>query len=152
MNLFKKHLPLTNDEMATIASAIAVAEKTTSGEIRVSIRHRRTWSERRFSLHEMALREFFRLGMDKTKEKTGVLLYFLTTERAFHIIADEGIHTKVADGYWDTLASTLSGHFKNQKFSQGICDAVQEIGQTLTREFPVSPDDTNELSNDIVLT
>jgi len=151
MSLFRRHLPLTSKDMGTIAAAIGEAEKSTAGEIRVSIRRRRTWKERRLSLHEMALHEFYRLGMEKTKEKTGVLLYFLTVEKKFHIIADEGIHTKVADGYWDTLAVALGSHFKGQRFCQGICEAVQEIGRTLTREFPIQSDDTNELSNDVVI-
>ena len=151
MSLFRRNLPLSSTDMGTIAAAIAEAEKSTAGEIRVSIRRRRTWKERRLSIHEMALQEFQRLGMEKTKDKTGVLLYFLTAERKFHIIADEGIHTKVADGYWDTLAAALGGHFKEERFCHGICEAVQEIGRTLTREFPVQSDDTNELSNDVVL-
>jgi uncharacterized membrane protein len=151
MKLFHRHLPLTEEELKEVASAIAAAESTTSGEIRVSLRIHRFWRERGLSVHELALREFYRLGMDSTKNKTGVLLFFLIKEKKFHIVADSGIHAKVADGYWDTLADSLSSHFKQQQFCKGICAAVREIGHALEQEFPIAPDDKNELSNDVVI-
>jgi uncharacterized membrane protein len=151
MNFFHRRLPLSQDELKIVASEIAAAESTTSGEIRVNLRIHRHWRERGLSVHEIALREFHRLGMDKTKDKTGVLLFFLIKERKFHIVADSGINAKVADGYWDSLAESLSSQFKEQQFCRGICSAVKEIGLALEREFPIAPDDRNELSNDVVI-
>lgn len=140
---------LTKQELKKISDAIAETERETSGEIRVSIRKRRAWNERKLTLHEFALKNFRELGMDKTKGKSGVLLFFSLSERAFQIIADEGIHKKVGDEYWIDLAATLTSHFKEKKFCDGICKVVKEIGGTLAKEFPRQADDTNELPNDV---
>ena len=146
--LLRKYL--TKEDLKLISAKIADVEHSTSGEIRVSVRHKRNWSERKFPLHEVALHEFTRLGMHKTKHRTGVLILLLMSERKFHIIADEGIHTKVEEGTWDRVAKTMAEHFKKGNFCKGICDAIGAVGATLIKHFPRRPDDRNELSNDVV--
>jgi uncharacterized membrane protein len=140
---------LTEEELRRVAATIAEAEETTSGEIRVNIHHRRSWRERRLTLHDLALRQFHALGMHKTQDKTGVLIFLCVGDRAFHIVADEGIHKKIHQEYWDALAETMARHFKSEKFCEGICHAVREIGALLAKEFPIKDGDTNELSNDV---
>lgn len=149
MKLFSKPPLLTHEELEKIADAIGEAERRTSGEIRVSIRKRRGWHERKLSLHNFALKNFYELGMDKTAEKSGVLLFFSMRERAFQIIADEGIHKRVSDGYWDDLAQTLTAHFREKRFCDGICELVKEVGAKLSQEFPRRGADMNELPNDV---
>jgi len=143
---------LTEEELRRIAATIAEAEATTSGEIRVNIHNRRSWRERKLSLHDLALKHFRELGMDKTAEKTGVLIFLCVHDRAFHIVADEGIHKRIGQEYWTALAETMSRHFKTEKFCEGLCFAVREIGELLTKEFPIAPGDSNELSNDVSFT
>ena len=140
---------LTEDELRRIASTIAETEAATSGEIRVNIHKRRSWGERKLSLHDLALKHFHALGMHVTKEKTGVLIFLCLKDRAFHIVADKGIHSKIHQEYWDALAETMGRHFKSEKFCEGICFAVREIGSLLAKEFPVGDGDTNELPNDV---
>lgn len=149
MGLFPDASLLTKQELKKISDTIAEAERATSGEIRVSIRKRRAWKERSLTLYEYALKTFYELGMDKTKEKSGVLLFLSLSERAFQIVADEGIHKKVSEKYWNDLAASLSSHFKEKNFCHGICAIVKEIGGTLSREFPRNANDTNELTNDV---
>lgn len=142
---------LTEEELRTIARTISEAEGKTSGEIRVSIRRRRGWRDRKFSIAELALREFHHLGMNKTEEKTGVLLFICVADRAFHIVGDEGIHKKVPDKFWDSLADTMSSHFKDGKFCHGICSMIKEIGAVLQKEFPARGSNPNELPDDVVV-
>ena len=149
MNLFSKKY-LSEDELKSLSAVIAEAEKTTSGEIRVALRHRRSWKERSLSLHELALQEFRRLGMEKTHGRTGVLIMLLLSERKFQIIADEGIHKKVEDGTWDQIAGRMSAQFKAGRFADGITDAIREVGGVLSLHFPRKNDDRDELSNQIV--
>jgi uncharacterized membrane protein len=140
---------LSDEQLRSIASKIEEAERNTHGEIRVSIRHRRHWNERRLSLHELALKEFHRLGMHKTRKHTGVLIVLLFSEHKFHIIADEGIHTKVSDGTWDRIADIVSSHFKKGSFFDGICTAVETVGSELQKHFPRTNNDENEISNTV---
>lgn len=146
--LLRKYLG--EEDIKAVTAKIAGVENQTSGEIRVSIRHRRQWRERKHSLHELALAEFTRLGMQRTIDRTGVLILLLMSERKFHIIADEGIHTKVAEGTWDSIAGGMSSQFKEGRFAQGICDAVEAVGNELRKHFPRKPDDRNELPNEVV--
>ena len=88
--------------------------------------------------------------MGQTKDRTGILILLLMSERKFQIIADEGIHAKVADGTWDRVAASMTSHFNEGNFSKGICDAVEAVGAELKTFFPRSPNDRNELPNDII--
>jgi uncharacterized membrane protein len=149
VNLFDKKI-LSKTDLESLAAAISDAEKTTSGEIRVVVRHHRHWKERKLSLHDLALNEFRRIGMEQTRDRTGVLILLLVSERQFQIIADEGIHTKVAEGTWDRIALSMSSHFREGKFAQGLTEAVRSVGAELAAHFPRKSDDTNELPNDII--
>jgi len=139
----------TKEDLAAIASAIGEAEKTTAGEIRVSIRQKRKWREKKRTIEEIARQEFHVLGMTKTKDRTGILIFLLLEDKKFFILADEGIHTKVKDGIWDTIANEMSSHFSQKKFQRGIIYGVQSVGTELAKYFPRKYDDTDELPNDV---
>src|SRR5438034_337138 len=124
---------LSKEDLAKLSALIAEVEKNTSGEIRVVVRHKRHWNERKLSVHELALKEFHRLGMEKTTHRTGVLILIIFAEHKFQIIADEGIHKKVQDGTWDAIAEEMSAHFRGGKFVGGIAHAVTAVGSELER-------------------
>ena len=140
---------LNESEREEVAKFISSLEEKTSGEIRVAVRFKRGFFEKNKSVHELAIKEFHRLKMHKTRDKTGVLLFFLLDHKEFHIVADEGIHTKVEDGTWDKIASELTEHFKQQKFKDGILHGLKKVGAILSQHFPRKSDDTNELSNEV---
>ncbi|MGA3287564.1 MAG: TPM domain-containing protein [Bacteroidota bacterium] len=146
-NLVKKLF--TKEDLSAIAAAISEAEKLTAGEIRVSIRQKRRWRERKLSIEEMARREFHDLGMTKTKDHTGILIFLLMDERKFFILADEGIHNKVEEATWTKIAEEISSHFSKKNFHQGVIHGVQAVGRVLSRFFPRKATDTNELPNDV---
>lgn len=142
---------LTDAELKEIASAITEVERQTVGELRVSVKQRASASERNAPVPERALREFYALGMEKTGGKTGVLLFISVADRRFHILGDEGINAVVPPDFWDAIAVRMSGEFAKGRFAAGIIGAVKEIGGVLKRHFPKSSTDTNELSDDVVI-
>jgi uncharacterized membrane protein len=139
----------TQEDLTAIASAIGEAEKTTAGEIRVSIRQRRKWREKKRTIEELARQEFHLLGMTKTKDRTGILIFLLLEDKKFFILADDGIHAKVEDGTWNTIANEMSNHFSQKNFRLGVIHGVKSVGMELTKFFPRKSDDTNELPNDV---
>ena len=149
MKLFPKKY-LSKEDLRAISNAIAEVEKNISDEIRVVARHQRHRKEKALSLHDLALREFYHLGMEKTRDRTGVLILILFAERKFQIVADEGIHARVEEGTWETLAAKMSSHFKDGKYRDGIIHVIQEAGSLLARHFPHRTGDTNELPNDVI--
>jgi uncharacterized membrane protein len=143
-----KHM-FTKEDLAAIASAIGEAEKTTAGEIRVSIRQKRKWREKNRTIEELARLEFSGLGMTKTKDRTGILIFLLLEDKKFYILADDGIHAKVEDGTWNKIAQEMSDHFSQKNFRLGIIHGIASVGAELSRFFPRKSDDTNELPNDV---
>ncbi|WP_035670306.1 TPM domain-containing protein [Flavobacterium sp. 83] len=135
---------LTQEEEQAIVEAIRVAEKNTSGEIRVHIE--KTTSEVPF---DRALEVFHELKMNETQLQNGVLIYLAVSDKKFVICGDKGINDLVADNFWDTTKEVMKNHFKNGNFKQGLIDGILMTGEQLKKHFPWSADDTNELSNEI---
>lgn len=140
---------MDDDDLLTISNAIKEAEKTTSGEIRVSIREKKSFRMRKKNIDELAKEEFFRLGMDKTRDKTGILIYLLLSEKKFHILADTGINEKVEDNTWHSIKDHMQHKFRQGFFSDGITLGIREVGEVLSRHFPIKQDDTDELPNTV---
>jgi len=135
---------LTPQEEQEIVGAIRAAELTTSGEIRVHIeRHKEA------PALERAKEVFHLLKMDNTKDENGVLLYVAVEDKKFVIYGDKGIDKAVPKGFWDTTKETISSHFKEGNFKQGIIGGVLKAGKELETHFPWHHNDTNELSDAI---
>jgi uncharacterized membrane protein len=135
---------LSKEEEQEIVEAIRVAEKNTSGEIRVHIE--KTTSKVPF---DRALEVFHELKMDETQLKNGVLFYFAVADKNFIICGDKGINDLVVDDFWDCTKDKMSAQFKLGNFKQGIVEGILNAGEQLKKHFPWSTDDTNELSNEI---
>ena len=146
-NLVKKFL--SKQDLKDVADAIAESEKRTSGEIRVAIRQKRSKKEQSQSVEQLARQEFVHLGMVRTEQRTGILIFILLDAREFFILADEHINQKVEAGTWKSIAETMSASFAKNEFRQGLLTAVRSVGGQLARHFPVLPGDKNELSNEV---
>ncbi|MFC2092444.1 TPM domain-containing protein [Bacteroidota bacterium] len=149
INYIKKFL--SKDDLGDIQNEISNVENKTSGEIRLCIKLKRGFHERKYSTREVALREFYKLGMDNTRDKTGVLIFVLFKEKKFEIVADEGINEKISEDTWTKLSSELSSAFSNGYFKNGLLNCITNIGDILVKEFPVKEDDINELPDEIVI-
>jgi uncharacterized membrane protein len=135
---------LTKQEEQEVIEAILIAEKNTSGEIRVHLEKTTD-----LDTYDRALEVFNELKMDETKLKNGVLIYMAVEDKTFVICGDEGINDVVQNDFWDSTKDVMVAHFKNGNFKQGLIDGVLRAGEELKKHFPWSEDDTNELSNEI---
>jgi uncharacterized membrane protein len=140
-----------DDEFLRISNKIADSELITSGEIRVSIKEHKSFSERNSSMKALAEKEFYRLNMHQTRDKTGILLFFLLGERQFYILADKGIDEKVDQEVWENVSDEIQEKFKNGFFTEGIISGIESVGKILSEHFPIKADDKNELANKVVL-
>ncbi len=142
---------LNDDELLRISNKIKAEEKKTAGEICVSIKERRSFLQRNNPVRKLAEEEFYKLGIDKTRDKTGIIIFFLLEAREFYILADEGINKKVPERTWDNIKDEMQEHFFEGRFSEGIIHGIDRVGKILTEHFPVKSDDKNEISNKVVL-
>ena len=83
----------SDDDFLRISNKIKDSEKITSGEIRVSVRQNKNFTNKKKDIRKLAEEEFFKLNMHNTRDKPGILLYLLLTDRQFYILADEGINS-----------------------------------------------------------
>lgn len=135
---------LTKEDENEIVEAIRLAEKNTSGEIRVHIEQ--TTSKVPF---DRALEVFYELKMNETELQNGVLIYLAIADKQFVICGDKGINEVVATDFWDRTKEIMAAQFKKGSFKQGLIDGITKAGEQLKTYFPWQTDDTNELSNEI---
>jgi uncharacterized membrane protein len=130
-----------------VLQAIKDAERRTSGEIRVSVSPF-FWG----SVRKVGEKAFARLGMARTCERNGVLFFIVPSRRAFVVLGDEGIHARVGQDFWESLAAVLSDHFRKGDFTGGLVRAIEAAGDKLAAHLPYDPKtDKNELPDDIDL-
>ena len=144
---FKKKPFFTEAEQQQIVAAIGNAEKQTSGEIRLFVE-----SHCRFvNPLDRAAEAFFKLKMDKTAQRNGVLVYVAMKDRQLALFGDQGIHEKVGDAFWNGQVKKILSHFNKSDYAGGLEKIILEIGDALHEHFPYNKDtDKNELPDDIV--
>ena len=136
---------LTNDQKHEVEIAIKEAEKLTSGEIRVHLIKDKNIKD----ILSAAKIVFKKLSMHKTKDRNGIILVIAPNARQFAIFGDKGINEKIADGFWDKVRDDIKQSFKQEKYVEGIKNAVLETGKVLKNFSPIQHDDINELSNEV---
>lgn len=134
----------SKSEKEKIVAAIREAEKNTSGEIRVYL-----GSKAKGDVFGHAKRVFQKIGMTRTAQRNGVLIFLAVRDKKFAVLGDTGINEKVPEGFWDDVAEILRRHFKESKFAEGIAEAVLRIGVKLREFFPYQAGDKNELSDTV---
>jgi uncharacterized membrane protein len=141
MSLFTRLPKLDHD---AIVSAIRTAELRTSGEIRVVVAHSKTAEPMAEAQHQFA-----RLGMANTRNHNGVLIFIAPRSRNFAVIGDSSVHEKCGDAFWTELANAMSELFRIGKFTDGVLHGIECAGALLAQHFPSSPDDRNELPDQV---
>ena len=134
----------TSEQQETIVRAIKEAEHATSGEIRVHVE-----TSCKADVLDEAAWLFRKLGMHKTADRNGVLIYLALKERSFAIIGDSGINSVVPIGFWDNIRDHMKMHFSEERFTEGLAEGILMAGEQLKEHFPYSGNDINELSDTI---
>jgi len=132
-------------EQELIAATIAEAEKLTSGEIRIAV-DKHCHGEPL----DVAASYFHKLGMDKTIEHNGVLIYLAYEDHKYAIIGDRGINKVVPPDFWETTKVAMKAHFSGGNIAEGLIAGISLVAEKLAIFFPAGHDDINELPNDIV--
>lgn len=135
---------LTSTQEQQVIKAIKVAERNTSGEIRVHLEK----STKKPPI-ERALEVFSLLKMHKTEQRNGVLFYVAVESKKFAIIGDEGINKVIPANFWQEEKELILSYFKQKKPSEGLELAILEVGKKLKEFFPYQTNDKNELPDEI---
>ena len=145
MTVHSRRKLLKTVDVDRVKRAIASAERASSGEVRVSVAPF-FWG----SVRRVAEKAFVRMGMTGTRDRNGILFFIVPARKKFAVLGDKGIHAKVSQDFWGSLASLMSGHFRKGEFTEGLVAAIEEAGRQLAAHFPCDPStDVNELPDDI---
>ena len=147
---------LAPEEAFRINEKIAEAEKTTAGEIKLLVVQKSTWMSlsslklRIAAARKRAKREFFALGLDHVQKGTGILIMISLKERVVVVESGKALEGKLPQDTWERLRDMIIDGISSGKRMEGLCLAIAEAGRILTERFPSGPDDTSEISNEIV--
>lgn len=139
------HEFLSPKDREQISSAISAIEAKTTAELRVHIETKCPSKDPLKRAQEL----FKKLGMHKTQERNGVLIYIATESRNFAIFGDQGIHEKVSANYWQQEKDLLLKAFINEEYVSGLIQCIEDIGAKLALYFPGQINDRNELTNEV---
>jgi uncharacterized membrane protein len=141
----------SDGDLNKLKNEISRVEQTTCGEIRLSLREKRSFWDKLYKPHELAVKDFEKLGIANTKYKTGLLIFIIFDERYYNILADEGIYQKIPDSIWNNLEEKLKEEFRSGAYTNGILHIIDGIGKVLKKEFPREAGDVNELPDEVVV-
>ena len=137
---------LSAEELKKISESIRNAESHTSGEIRVCVaRHCKG------DPLEAAFKKFHQLKMDKTRLRNGVLVYLSPSDQKAAIFGDKGINEHVRADFWHDALEEMLDSFRRGDITDGICKGVGKTGELIKVLYPVSENDINELSDEVIL-
>jgi uncharacterized membrane protein len=135
---------LTPEQRQQIVAAIAQAELNTSGEIRVHLVARCKRDPM-----DAARTCFEKLGMTATEKRNGVLFFLAYRSHTFTVLGDKGINDVVPENFWQEVVDLMSAQFREERFTEGLCEGILRAGEIMKAHFPYEADDRNELSNEI---
>jgi len=85
-----------------------------------------------------------------TRQRTGIMIFISFFEHEVIVMADKGISKVVEQKEWDAIVRKIIENVKKGKITDGIEAAILRCGEILLEKgFVVTPDDVNELKDDL---
>ncbi|HXG03123.1 MAG TPA: TPM domain-containing protein [Candidatus Binatia bacterium] len=136
---------LDRADLDALARAIAEAERHTSAELVVHLERRIPRLAGDDPAQARARDVFLRLGLDRTRDRTAVLIYLALDDHRLAIVGDEGVHARVGDEYWAQVRDLMVERLRQGRTREALLAAIEAVGAALRRHFPRRPDDRDEL-------
>jgi putative membrane protein len=86
----------------------------------------------------------------RTAAHSAVLVYLSLAEHRAEIVADAGIHGRVAPALWGEAMAEMLAEVGEGRPAEGLAAAVTRIGAVLAEHFPRGAEDVNELPDQLV--
>jgi putative membrane protein len=105
---------------------------------------------KRDRVHAQALAQFRARGLERTRDRTGVLIFACMTDHVAEVVADAAIYERVEPEFWGSTIMALLGGIRAGRTADGLVAAVTHAGGALAEHFPPRPDDRDELPNHLI--
>lgn len=126
-----------------VVAAIGAAERGHRGEIAVHVEERYPGDGPLARAAEL----FTALGLERTAEGTGVLLYVALEDRKAAVFAGPGVHGAGAPGFWKGVTDAVARGFAGGDPAAGLEEALTEVGALLCEAAPGEDVHGDELPN-----
>ena len=135
----------------TLAIAVVIAVSFALARLDAFQRFAVTADDRDLQVNQRAELEFYEAGLQKTENRTGILLLVSLMEHRAVVIADKSIAEKVAPETWTKVVDTLVGGAKNNALGKAYRDAIKICGEIVSPHFPITPGNENELHDHLII-
>jgi uncharacterized membrane protein len=129
----------------SVVAAIAAAERGNRGEVGVHIEDRYDGA----GPLDRAAALFTILGMDQTRDGTGVLLYVAVRDRRATVWAGPGVFGAAEPGFWRAATDHVAKGFADGDPGAGLVAALGVIGDLLRTAAPGEDTAGDELPNKV---
>ena len=99
-------------------------------------------------VRDISYRVFLEEEVFNTKQRTGMLLFMSFFEKEAVILGDVGINKKVSPDVWVGILKQLTEGMKKGDKTEAIINCIHSMGNLL-KQYPIEPNDINELKNDL---
>ncbi|MCC6522674.1 MAG: hypothetical protein IT373_08450 [Polyangiaceae bacterium] len=93
---------------------------------------------------------FFDLGVGRTRERTGILVFVSVLERSVEVVLDVGAESVLEEVAWAEARGALERAVRAQDLA-GFTAALGGLAAPLAAALPRRPDDANELPDELDL-
>lgn len=86
--------------------------------------------------HRRAVEQFLSHNLSSTEGRTGVLIFVSIAERYAEIIADDGLHGRVAKPEWQAIVDAMTARIGAGEPEAALIEAIASVGRLLTTHAP----------------
>lgn len=137
------------DLLERLRRRVVASESRHSGEIRIYVEAglppvylwRHLWHKAPLEelARQRAVELFGALRVWDTPHNNGVLIYLLLADREIELVADRGLNAVVGQSEWQEMVRRMGAAFANQRFEDGLTQALEEVSAPLVAHFPLEP-------------
>jgi putative membrane protein len=103
----------------------------------------------RDNVRQAARAVFVDLGVTKTRDRNGILVYVSAFEQRVEVVADVGVDTAALGAGWTKTLDGLSKSMTGIPRLDHFLDALRSLGPVLGERMPRRADDVNELPDEV---
>jgi len=104
---------------------------------------------RRRAVSDAARTAFLDQGIDRTRARTGMLVYLSLLERRAELVCDRGVpHADIPE--WKARTAELQALLEEGAAPAAFAAKLVALGDVLGKALPVTADDVNELPDEVV--
>lgn len=102
------------------------------------------------AVRRQAILSFYKKGLHRTRNETGILVFISLLERKVRILGDRGIHARIGQEFWNARAAELVAGIRQKKALEALLDVIRTCGNELERQFPSGSHNPDEVPDDVI--